>query len=317
MALLKAEAGKLSQNQLVQGVVEEIIEKDPMFSLLPFTRVNGKAFVYNREDVGAQNNVTLGAGLPGFIAVDGTITEGAVPFKSITSLLRILAGDVAVDKFLQETQGDTNDQMGTQIAAKAKALGRLYHDGLVNGDASINAGVAFDGLKALSTNADANASQTISAAGGNGGALTFSLLDNLLDLVPNGADAIVMRRGTLRAFRAALRLQGGSTGSEVIMNDFGQPQIAHNGTPIIINDFLPANEVKGTSGAVCASVYAVRLNEVDGLHGLYGGANAGIRVENVGTHQTKDADIVRLKWYAGLVLKSSKSLARLEGVTNV
>jgi hypothetical protein len=207
--------------------------------------------------------------------------------------------------------------MGTQIAAKAKALGRLYHDGLVNGDASINAGVAFDGLKALSTNADANASQTISAAGGNGGALTFSLLDNLLDLVPNGADAIVMRRGTLRAFRAALRLQGGSTGSEVIMNDFGQPQIAHNGTPIIINDFLPANEVKGTSGAVCASVYAVRLNEVDGLHGLYGGANAGIRVENVGTHQTKDADIVRLKWYAGLVLKSSKSLARLEGVTNV
>lgn len=317
MALLKAEAAKLSNNQLAQGVVEEIIEKDPMFALLPFVRVNGKAYVYTREDTGAQNNVTQGSGLPGFIDVNGTITEGAVPFKSITSVLRILAGDVAVDKFLQETQGDTNDQMGLQIAAKAKALGRLYHDSLVNGDAATSSGLVFDGLKALSTNADANAGQTITPSGGNGGALTFSLLDNLLDLVPNGADAIVMRRGTLRAFRAALRLQGGSTGSEVILNDFGQPLIAHNGVPIIINDFLPGNEDQGTSTGNTCSVYAVRLNEVDGLHGLYGGANAGIRVENVGTHQSKDADIVRLKWYAGLVLKSSKSLARLKGITNI
>lgn len=316
MALLKTEAAKLSNNQLVQGVVEEIIEKDPMFSLLPFVRVNGKAYVYNREDIGASNNITLGSGMPGFIAVDGTITEGAVPFKSVTSMLRILAGDVTVDKFLQETQGETNDQMGLQIAAKAKAVGRLYHDALVNGDASLNAGVAFDGLKALTTNADANAGQTISATA-NGGALTFSQLDNLLDLVPNGADALVMRRGTLRAFRTALRLQGGTSGADVVMNDFGQPMIAHNGVPIIINDFLPGNETKGTSSGVCCSVYAVRLNEVDGLHGLYGGANAGLRVEAVGTHQTKDADIVRLKWYAGLVLKSSKSLARLEGCTNI
>lgn len=316
MALLKTEAAKLSNNQLVQGVVEEIIEKDPMFSLLPFVRVNGKAYVYNREDIGASNNITLGSGMPGFIAVDGTITEGAVPFKSVTSMLRILAGDVTVDKFLQETQGETNDQMGLQIAAKAKAVGRLYHDALVNGDASLNAGVAFDGLKALTTNADANAGQTISATA-NGGALTFGLLDNLLDLVPNGADALVMRRGTLRAYRAALRLQGGTSGADVVMNDFGQPMIAHNGVPIIVNDFLPGNETKGTSSGICASVYAVRLNEVDGLHGLYGGANAGLRVEAVGTHQTKDADIVRLKWYAGLVLKSSKSLARLEGCTNI
>lgn len=316
MALLKVEAEKLSNNELVRGVVEEIIEKDPMFSLLPFARVNGKAYVYNREDVGASNNITQGSGMPTFLAVNDTIVEGAVPFKSITSMLRILAGDVQIDKFLQEVDGDTNDQMGVQIAAKAKAVARLYHTALVNGDASANAGVAFDGLKSLSTNADSNASQTISA-GANGGALTFSQLDNLLDLVPNGADALVMRRGTLRAFRAALRLQGGSTGSEVIMNDFGQPMIAHNGVPIIINDFLPGNETKGTSVGVTASVYAVRLNEVDGLHGLYGGANAGLRVEAVGTHQTKDADIVRLKWYAGLVLKSSKSLARLEGCTNI
>lgn len=315
MPLLKVEAEKLSNNQLIQGVVEEIIEKDPMFDMLPFVRVNGKAYVYNREDIGASNNITSGTGMPTFLNVSDTIVEGAVPFKSITSTLRILAGDVQIDKFLQEVDGDTNDQMATQIAAKAKAVGRLYHNALVNGDATLNSGVSFDGLKALTTNADSNAGQTISP-GVNGGALTFSLLDNLADLVPNGADAFVMRRGTLRAFRAAIRLQGGSTGAEVIMNSFGQPQIAHNGLPIIINDFLPATETLGTGTNLC-SVYAVRLNEADGLHGLYGGGNAGLRVEAVGTHQSRDADIVRVKWYAGLCLKSSKSLARLQGITNI
>ncbi|OKO22863.1 hypothetical protein [Acinetobacter baumannii] len=49
MPLLREEAEKLSNNQLVQGVVEEIIDRDDLFAILPFTQVNGKAYVYNRE----------------------------------------------------------------------------------------------------------------------------------------------------------------------------------------------------------------------------------------------------------------------------
>jgi hypothetical protein len=37
MPLLKAEAEKLSQEQLVQGIVEEIITVNQMFGLLPFS----------------------------------------------------------------------------------------------------------------------------------------------------------------------------------------------------------------------------------------------------------------------------------------
>ena len=315
MPLLKVEADKLSRNQLVSGVIEEIIERDDAFAVLPFISVNSKAYVYNREDIGAQNNITQGSGLPTFNDVNDTVTEGAVPFKEITTRLRILIGDVDVDKFVQETESDTNDQLGTQIAAKAKALGRLYKNALVNGDVSVNA-KSFDGLKALTTNADSNSSQTITA-GTNGGALTLSLLDQLLDSVPNGADAIIMRRGTARAFRNLLRTTGsGADAQSNIMNEFGMPQLAHNGVRILINDFMPANETLGSGTNLC-SIYAARFNEVDGVHGIYGGANAGIRVENVGTVQNKDADRVRLKWYAGLVLKSTRSLARLSGVTNI
>ena len=58
---------------------------------------------------------------------------------------------------------------------------------------------------------------------------------------------------------------------------------------------------------------------IDGLqvHTIYGGNNAGIVVENIGTVQNKDAIRTRLKWYCGLALKSTKSLAALTNVPNV
>lgn len=317
MPLLKAEADKLSQNQMVAGVIEEIIEKDDLFAVLPFVRVNGKAYVYHREDAdSAQNNITLGSGLPTFLDPNDTVVEGAVPFKEVITKLRIMAGDVDVDKFLQETESDTNSQLAQQISAKAKALGRVYHDALMNGDNSANA-KQFDGVTRLTTNADSNAAQTI-VAGTNGAALTLSMLDQLLDTVPNGADVIFMRRGTLRAYRNLLRVNaGGTTAAEFMMPAFGRPMLTHNGVPIIVNDFMPGNETQGTATGVCCSIYAARLNESDGLHGLYGGADAGIRLEHVGTVQNKDADRLRVKWYAGLALKSTKSLARLKGITNI
>lgn len=322
MPLLKVEADKLSNNQMVAGVIDEIIEKDDLFSVLPFVRVNSKAYVYHREDVGAQNNITQGSGLPTFLDPNDTVIEGAVQFKEIISKLRIIAGDVDVDKFLQETESDTNDQLSTQIAKKAKAVGRLFHDSLANGNNVSNA-KQFDGLAALMTNADAVAAQTVSA-GGTGAALTLSMLDQLLDTVPNGADVLVMRRGTVRAFRTLMRTTGGGTSaSEIMMENFGRPMLTHNGVPIIVNDFLPgvetmtAGAVSSQTGGATCSVYAARLNEVDGLHGLYGGADAGLRVESIGTVQNKDADRIRVKWYCGCALKSSKSLARLAGITNV
>ena len=73
---------------------------------------------------------------------------------------------------------------------------------------------------------------------------------------------------------------------------------------------------QGTATDTC-SIYAVRLNEADGLHGLFGGDSAGFRVEAIGTVQNKDAWRYRVKWYCGVALKSTKSMASTYGVTNV
>jgi hypothetical protein len=142
------------------------------------------------------------------------------------------------------------------------------------------------------------------------------MLDELCDAVPNGADVIVMRRGTIRAYRNLLRLQNGNDGAIQQLENFGRPMLTHNGIPIIMNEFLAGNETQGSNANTC-SVFALRLNEADGLHGLYGGDNAGIVVENIGTVQNKDAWRIRLKWYVSLALKSTKSVARIRGVTNI
>lgn len=308
MPLLKAEADKLSNNQLVQGIVEQIIERDDLFAVLPFVGVSGKAYVYNREKA---DNLTTGSGMPAFADPNDTVVEGAAKFDEVTTRLRILIGDVDVDKFIQETESDQQSQKAIQIAAKAKSLGRLYKNALINGNATTNS-KEFDGLAALS----AGDSAQVISAGTNGAALTLSMLDQLLDTVPNGADAIVMRSGTLRAFRSLLRAAGGTTAADYQLAAFGRPMLTHNGVPILVNDFISATETAGTATAT-TSIYAVRLNEYDGLHGLYGGRDAGVRVEEIGTVQNKDATRTRLKWYAGLALKSTKSLARLQGITNV
>lgn len=300
MPLLKTEAEKLSNNQLVSGVIDEIIQRDDMFSVLPFMGVNGKAYVYNREN-------TLGGA--DFLDPNDPINESAATFTEVVAKLRILAGDVDVDKFLQATMGDSNDQMAVQIAKKAKAVARKFHETLARGDSDVDA-KAFDGLPKLVTGG-----QTVSA-GANGGALTLSMLDELCDAVPNGADVLVMRRGTIRAFRGLLRATYGTDAVMQQLENFGRPMLTHNGIPVIMNEFLDGGEDQGSNGDTC-SVYALRLNELDGLHGIYGGDSAGIVVENIGTVQNKDATRIRLKWYAGLALKSTRSIARLKGVTNI
>jgi hypothetical protein len=302
MALLKVEAAKLSNNDLIQGVVEEIIDRDDMFAFLPFIGTNGKAYVYNRENTISEAD---------FADPNDVVNEGASDFTEITTNLRILIGDVDVDKFLAETMSDTSDQRAIQIAQKAKGMGRKFKNALINGDNGVNA-KEFDGINQLLIDTGNEV-----VAGVNGGAITLSMIDELLDSVPNGADALIMRRGTLRALKALWRAAGGNTGGMLQMDNFGFSIPAHDGIPILINDFIPGDVDQGTSIANTCTIYAARLNEVDGLHGLWGGSDMGVRVEDIGTVQNKDATRTRLKWYAGLALKSTQSLAGIRGVTNI
>jgi hypothetical protein len=300
MPLLEAEANKLSVLQLERGVIEEIIDNEALFAIFPFKTVNGKSYDYNREN-------TLSEG--DFLNPYDVVNEGAATFTEVNTRLRIMAGDVDLDKFLVSTQSDTNPQLAIQIAAKSKAMTRKFKNALVNGNNSVDP-KSFDGIKVL-----VPAEQTL-IAGTNGAALSFSMLDELKDIVKLGADCYMMRLSTWRAVKALLRGMGGNTADTVMMENFGKPVPAIDGIPVIVNDFITTDEVMG-SNAATTSIYALKLDEAVGFHGIVGGEAAGLKVEEIGTVQNKDAIRYRVKWYVGTALKSTLSVSRLRGVTNI
>lgn len=311
------ESAKLAQDMLVAGVIENIIVVNRMFQVLPFMPIDGNALAYNRE------NAEGGAGVAG---VGDTVSSGATDaisgatnakdpatFTRITSSLTTILGDAEVNGLLQATRSsDGNDQKATQVASKAKRVGRNYQHMLVNGT---GVGDQFDGLINLC------ASGQKVATGAAGGALSFAFLDELLDLVTDKdgeCDYIAMHQRTIRSYFALLRALGGASVNEVVQLPGGIEVPAYRGVPILRNDYIPINQSKG-GGSNQTTIFAGTLDEGNanvGLSGLTARNNSGIQVEELGPAEDKDETITRVKWYCGLALFSEKGLACADGITN-
>src|SRR6476659_7921926 len=143
MPLTLTDAAQLSQDMLVRGVVETIVEESAVLRYLPFIQIVGNSLRYNQE-------VSLGS--VDFYGVGDTWTESAMTTDEKTAQLAILGGDADVDAFLQQTYSNPNDLRALVIAAKAKALAHTFSDTFFNGDVSADP-QSFDGLKTLSAGA--------------------------------------------------------------------------------------------------------------------------------------------------------------------
>lgn len=300
-----AESAKLALDELVAGVIENVITVNRMYELLPFDGIAGNALAYNREN--ALGDVQVAG-------IDATITaKAAATFTKVTSNLTTIIGDAEVNGLIQATRSsDGNDQTAVQVASKAKSCGRKYQDMLINGT---NADDQFGGLINLCANGQK------ATTGENGSNLTFEILDELLDLVVDKdgqVDYLTMHARTLRSYNALLRALGGASIGDVVTLPSGAEVPAYRGVPIFRNDYIPINQTKGTATAA-TSVFAGTLDDGSRTHGLSGLTAedaAGIVVEDVGPAEAKDNYITRVKWYCGLALFSEKGLAMADGIKN-
>jgi hypothetical protein len=305
-----AESAKLCQDQLVQGVIENTITVDRFFEVLPFDGIEGNALGYNRENaLGDVQVVTVG---------DSITAKAAATFTAVTSSLTTIIGDAEVNGLIQATRSGDNDQAAVQIASKAKSAGRKYRDMLLNGTGSSN---EFTGLLGL-VDAGQKVYQDTAGVDTNGGPLSFAKLDELMDLVTDKdgqVDYLIMAARTVRSFNALLRALGGASINDVVTLPSGAQVPAYRGVPIFRNDWMPVTQTRGSATSVCTTVIAGTLDDGSRLHGIAGltaASMAGMMVEDVGIHQSKDERIYRVKWYSGLACFSLKGLASLGGVTN-
>jgi len=318
--LSEVQAGLLTQDELVAGIIEDIITVNQMYQVLPFDSYEGTGLTVNRE------NALAGAGLA---AVGGSLA-GAVPANGIPAIagvgagtnfkdpatwtqetftLKTIIGDAEVNGLVQAQMSDTTDQTASQIAAKAKQVGRIYQDLMMNGNESVSS-LQFDGLLVL---ADSQVDGT--------GALSFLDMDTAMDEVKDKdgvVDYIVMAARTRRAYKALLRALGGAAIDDVVTLESGDIVIAYEGVPIFKNEYMPTDlgeTAAQTETAVIFGTFDDGTRQY-GVAGLTSRTNGGIVVDEIGALEGSDASLTRVKWYAGLAQFSRKGLTVLQGVTN-
>lgn len=304
-----AEAGKLTNDMIVQGVIADIIDVNPMFSVLPFAGYSGQAIVCNRETA---------LGDAGLFAVDAAITaKAAATFTQYTFTSTKLIGDVEMDGLVQAQNASAGvDQLAIEIGSKAKSIARLFQTGMATGD-----GISPN-MNSLHSMVDSGQYTTASA----GQALSFALLDEMLDLVlskDGETDWIMMPARTMRSYKVLLRALGGVPGDWVINLPDGRTTIGYESIPVFKNTFLSVVETANGAalgGGALTSVWAGNWDDgsqkvgVSAIHPE--SVPGGIVVESIGKQEAKDNEIVRVKQYANFASFNRKGIARLPSINN-
>lgn len=309
------ESAKLSSDEMVQGIIENIITVNQMYQVYPFDDIDGNALAYNRE------NALGGAGVFGVgdaiadadtnpITGESAGAKAAATFTQVTSGLTTIIGDAEVNGLIQATRSTSNDQTAVQIASKAKHCGRIFQWMLVNGTGASD---QFDGLINLCA-----ATQQVASAT-HGSALALATLDNLIDLVAakdGQVDYFAMNARERRAYRTLLRALGGASIAEVVELPDGSSIMAYSGVPVFRNDYIPIAATQGNA-TNASYVFAGTFDDgsrTNGLAGLTAANFAGINVVDVGEKEAADEHLWRVKWYAGQALFSEKGLAMAYGI---
>lgn len=298
----KAYAG----DPLKQGIMRTFAENSDILLSLPFENIAGSGVRATQEDV-----------LPGvgFRAVNAAYSEDAGQLAEVAESLRILGGDLDVDKFIVDTQGPQQRAIRTNM--KAKALAHKFTAAFVKGS-TVSDSNSFNGLQVRL--GDTAGNQVIHAGATSGGdALSLLKLDDLLGRVESPTH-LIMNKTMRNLLSAAAR--NSSVGGYITWdkNEFGVPVMSYGGVPILIADedntgaqILPFTESNPGGGtAASTSIYAVSFRE-----GMLTGIQArDMDVRDLGELQDKEVFRTRVNWYCSFVPWSRRSMGRLLGIKN-
>jgi hypothetical protein len=303
MALTLVEAAKLETGDVLRSAVIEIYARSSqLLAVLPFEDIEGNALKYNQESA-----------LPGigFRGVNEGFTESTGVINPVVEALVIAGGDVDVDKFILDTQGQ--NQRAVQENMKIKALAQKISQTFIKGDSEVNL-KEFDGLQKRLTGAQLVENH----AGGNGQALSLALLDEAIDAVDSPTH-LFMPKAMRRRLTTASRDTTVGGHIDFTQDSFGKRQTTYAEMPILEADengsVFPAlafDEAGETGGSTATSIYILSLG--DGM--LTGLQNGGIDARDLGELEAKPTFRTRIEWYIAMTVMHPRSAARLRGITN-
>lgn len=307
MAVTLADARKLTQDKLYQGIIDEFV-KDDLINRMVFddcVALNGGStlnYVYNRVTTYPT---------AAFRAINNDYTPQEAATTQYTATLKVFGGSYEIDRVIQNDVKGITNQVAFQSEQKAKAVRALFSDTFINGDSAVNA-QSFDGLdKALTgSSTEVNTTNAIdlstdAAAQTNGGNFE-RIVDDLLAELDGTPTAFLCNKKLRGAINSVARH---SNLFVVNRDDFGKPYLTYDGIPFVFlgskaGSNNPIIDVDGTTGET--SLYAVRLG-LDGVHCVTPSGQPIISVhlpDFTGSGAVKKGDV---EMVAAMVMKATKS----------
>lgn len=221
--------------------------------------------------------------------------------------------DLLLDSGTEEIYscGTDTDLLEMEMDTKVHALQRLIGEAAVKGR-----GAGWNEPKGLVTLATAGQTTGANDDDPNGGNLLLGDVDRLVRRVrvDNARRVrLVMNRTVLRIWKT-LFYQNGQVPEVERCPATGREAYVHGTARILVSDWIPTNETKGT-GTNLSSMYAVVLGWKKGLVGIFKPGRSGAFVQMSETMlATSDQRVVRASANVGFALFAETALARLDGI---
>ncbi len=305
-ALTLIEATKASSEQLKLGVVETLIEENPMLEVLSWMPFEGIALRHFEE--GTLPNVQFRNVNEGYTQSFGTDSDH---FWGVA----ILGGEVKVDNFLVNVVATREDMEAKQWRKLAKANSMRFSYECFNGTGAVGT-KGFKGIPQLITE---GFGQSLSNGTAN---ISLDKLDEAIDLFRNQGRpdvALINRNHRRQVTKAARTSVTGVSLIDVGTDVFGNKINMYDGIPMrILGDgmdssgnvtaILPFTEASSTS-----SLYLAKIGE-DDVTGLLG-KGGSFEVKQFGELQSGPQRLGRMEWYPGIAIFNKYSIVRLSGIT--
>lgn len=301
LTLLQASAQVAGADEVKRAAIIELFAKPDLLKILPFMNIQGSAYSYVQE--GQLSAVA-------FRGINESYTSSTGLINPETERLRIIGGDLDVDKSLIKTHGA--EIRSQQEETKIKALSLFVAAKIINGDSETDPR-EFDGLRKRITG-----TQLFPAGSTSGGdPLSLAVLDEAIDAV-EGATHLIMSKKMRNLLSQSAKNPSVSGYVVWDKDDFGNRIMYYNDLPILVTDYdsegrqvIDFNEANpGTGATVGTSIYVVKM----GGDGVVGIQNDIMEVTDLGEMNDKPVLRTRVEWLASLAVLSGRSVARIWGI---
>ena len=321
MAVTLADYAKQSKDPLQKGFIMDLLRESDLMNVVPFDTVEG-----------LQVEGTRWQTLPSvaFRKINAGYTEGTGTTEQIAETLTGLGGDVKIDRFLTGNSNVREDPLTTQMKMKAKAIAFKFNDAFFNGDTGTDPD-SFDGLKKRVANMPSRQTIDLSSSGDSLKVLASAANENtFIDAFHkavkycSGATHIFANETTyLGLGQVARRLNLYQTLTDALGRTWNSISSGSNVLPIIdvglksdkSTEIITNTEDPGDAGNDASSIYVVRMDTDDGLHGiqLQGHGPDVYDPLTGGEMESGPQYLRRIDWGVGLFNLSQYVIVRIKG----